>query len=212
MQTKLVGNLDRGLVFVVSAPAGTGKTTLIQMLVSEFPDVVSSISYTTRSQRDGEVDNVHYHFISVKEFEEKIAQNEFLEYVKLYDSYYGTSRKAVEELLKKGKHVILVIDTQGALQLKKSDFPATFVFVAPPSRETLRNRLEARKTESEEIIEKRLKWADNEMKLAKEYDYCIVNDNLSIAYQALRGIVIAEEYKSVNQLYKKESQWNSKNV
>jgi guanylate kinase len=212
MQTKLLGNLDKGLVFVVSAPAGTGKTTLVEMLVGEFPEIVGSVSFTTRLQRDCEIDKIHYNFVTVKEFEDKIAKGDFLEYVKLYDYYYGTSSRAVEELQKQGKHVILVIDTQGALQLKKRNYPATFIFIAPPSREILRKRLLARKTESEAVIEKRLKWADKEIEVAKEYDYCIVNDNLLIAYQALRSVVIAEEYKCVNQLYKKESQWNSKNV
>lgn len=194
MHMKLLGSGQKGKVFVVSAPAGTGKTTLVNLLVKEFPNVVESISFTTRKQRPGEISGVHYHFVSVEEFESKIAKNEFLEYVKLYGDYYGTSLREVEEQQRQGKYVILVIDTQGALILRKK-FLAIFVFIQPPSMEVLRTRLMHRKTESDAVIEERLKVAKKEMEAIVHYDYCITNDDLSTAYQVLRSILIAEDHR-----------------
>lgn len=195
MKTKLLGKRERGLVFVVSAPAGTGKTTLVEMLVQEFPEeVVRSISFTTRPKRPGEVSGVHYFFISEKEFEEKIAQRDFLEYAKIYGNYYGTSYNQVQKLQEQGKDVVLVIDTQGALQLK-GRIPAVFVFLMPPSAEVLRDRLTQRQTESQTVIEERLEWSKKELDAVREYDYCIINDDLITAYQVLRSIVIAEAHK-----------------
>lgn len=191
---KLLGNLNKGLVFVVSAPAGTGKTTLVKMLVKEFPCVIQSISYTTRPKRYNESSGDHYHFVTTKAFEKKIRENEFLEYVKLYDDYYGTSRKWVAEKQALGFHVVLVIDTQGALQLVDT-FNAQFIFIAPPSLEELKTRLIKRNTDSAEAIVKRLAWAKVEMEASHYYDYKIVNDSLDVAYQTLRSIVIAEEHR-----------------
>ncbi len=187
----LLGEVKKGLIFVVSAPAGTGKTTLVQRLVKEFPSIIASISYTTRQPREGEVHGVHYHFISETQFEAKIAASDFLEFVKLYGTYYGTSRQWIEEQQNQGKHVILVIDTQGALQLKKQ-LPAVFIFIRPPSLESLQARLIHRKTETTEMIKKRLAWAKTELEAAEQYDYQIINDDLEIAYQVFRSIFIAE--------------------
>jgi guanylate kinase len=195
--TKLLGNLNHGLVFVVSAPAGTGKTTLVKMLISEFPCVIRSISFTTRKPRPGEVPGIDYHFVTKEEFEKQIEQQDFLEYVKLYGEYYGTSRKWVREQQMQGKHVILVIDTQGGLQLK-GKFPARFIFIKPPSMEVLRKRLTERKTENEEVIEKRLSWASREIEDGRYYDYHIVNDDLKTSYQVLKSIIIAEEHRVVH--------------
>jgi guanylate kinase len=195
MSTKLIGNCKTGLLFVVSAPAGTGKTTLVNMLVNEFPDAVEeSISYTTRKCRFGEIPGVHYHFVTEEEFQDKIAKHDFLEYAQIYGCYYGTGYQKILEQQKKGKHVVLVIDTQGALQIKQK-YPAILIFLKPPSIEVLRQRLTQRKTESEDLIEVRLAWAKNEIEKACEYDYCIINDDLKVAYQALRSILIAEEHK-----------------
>jgi guanylate kinase len=185
----------RGLVFVVSAPAGTGKTTLVRMLLDEFSNVVESISYTTRPIRPGEVSGRDYHFISVDEFKKKIQEGEFLEHAKVFDHYYGTSRKVVASQQEAGKHVVLVIDTQGALQLK-SHLDAIFIFISPPSLDELRKRLHKRSSESQEAIELRLSWAEKEIALVRKYDYHIVNDKLEIAYDALRSILIAEEHRN----------------
>ncbi len=192
----LLGNSRRGLLFVLSAPAGTGKTTLVERLVAEFPCIVQSVSFTTRAPRQGEEHGGHYNFISVQNFEEKIAAGDFLEYVKLYGDYYGTSRAWVEEKLSQGKHIFLVIDTQGALQLMDS-LDACFIFLKPPSLAVLKERLLARKTETEESLQKRLSWAENELAAERYYDYQLVNDDLAIAYQILLSIIIAEEHKVV---------------
>ncbi len=191
---KVLGNSEKGRVFVVSAPAGTGKTTLTKMLVDEFPSVVESLSYTTRAPREDEVDGVHYKFVSRERFEKSIEEGEFLEWVELYGDYYGTSRNWVEKRLDQGTHVVLVIDTQGALKLKDK-YPATFIFILPPSIDELRRRLLERRTESNEVIEKRLAWAKLEMEKSSLYDYCLVNFDLETAYEVFKSILIAEEYK-----------------
>lgn len=187
--------MKKGLIFVISAPAGTGKTTLVRMLREEFHHVVESVSFTTRSPRPNEVPGRDYNFITAKEFEEKIKEGDFLEYAKVFENYYGTSRSFVEGQLEKGKHVTLVIDTQGAMQLV-NDLDAVFIFISPPSLEELRARLHRRKSETDEAIETRLSWAEKEMALAPNYDYHIVNDHLKTAYEALRSILIAEEHRN----------------
>ncbi len=193
----LLGDKGEGLIFVLSAPAGTGKTTLVQMLAEEFPSVIASISYTTRQPRQGEIPGLHYHFISELQFEAKIAEGDFLEYVKLYGTYYGTSRQWVLEQKEKGKHVFLVIDTQGALKLQ-GHLSAVFIFIRPPSLDVLRQRLISRQTETTTSIEKRLEWARIELEAVRYYDYEIINDDLNSAYEILRSIVIAEGHRVKN--------------
>jgi len=195
-QFKLLGNFEKGLVFVISAPAGTGKTTLVKKLQEEFSCVKTTTSFTTRSPRVGEIQGVDYHFISIEEFKKKIDKFEFLEYVELYGDYYGTSKNNIETLQLQGNHVILVIDTQGGLRLKKM-IDATLIFVMPPSLEELAKRLEMRKSETPDVIKKRLEWAKNEIEDANHYDYKIVNDNLKTAYQTLRSILVAEEHRVI---------------
>jgi guanylate kinase len=192
---KVLGNTKKGLVFVVSAPAGTGKTTLVKMLKEEFACVTGSVSYTTRAVRSGELDGKDYHFISEAEFEAKIHAGEFLEYARVFDHFYGTSRNQVEALQEKGKHVVLVIDTQGALQLM-GRFKASYIFISPPSLSELKKRLYGRKSEADHVIEQRLSWAEKEISLAHNYDYRIINDHLKVAYDVLRSILIAEEHKA----------------
>jgi guanylate kinase len=194
MSQKVLGNLPEGLIFVLSAPAGTGKTTLVSMLRSEFSCVTESISSTTRPPRGEEIPGKDYFFLTEAEFEAKIKAGEFLEYAKVFGHYYGTSKEYVTQQREKGKHVVLVIDTQGALQLM-GKFPATFVFVSPPSLQELRERLFKRKTETVEMIEQRLSWAKQEIELAGKYNYHIINDNLHTAYEVLRSILVAEEHK-----------------
>jgi guanylate kinase len=193
---KLLGGLKEGLIFVLSAPAGTGKTTLVRMLCEEFDCVQESVSFTTRSARANEVPGRDYFFISVAEFEKRIADNDFLEYAKVFGNYYGTSRSLVEQQRKMGKYVVLIIDTQGALQLM-GRLQAVFIFLIPPSMSELRRRLENRKSDSPEVIEQRLSWAESEIAIANRYDYQIINDHLKTAYEVLRSILIAEEHKRV---------------
>ncbi len=194
---KLVGSAAKGKLFVLSAPAGTGKTTLVRMLTSEFPEVVQSVSYTSRQKRPHEQSGVDYHFVSKEEFEKKIKHGDFFEHAVVYEDYYGTDRLWVEERLEEGKHVFLVIDTQGAKQLMGT-VSAVFIFVFPPSFDVLKERLEERKTESRKVIEERLSWSKNELEAGSLYQYNIVNDDLRIAYQVLRSIVIAEDHSKEN--------------
>lgn len=193
MSLKVLGNKKSGSLFIVSAPAGTGKTTLVNMLKKEFSCLIQSISYTTRKKRAGEIDGVDYHFIEKSGFEELIRRGEFLEYVSLYGNYYGTTRSSVEKQLEMGKHVVLVIDTQGALKLIGT-LPLRSIFIMPPSVEELHRRLTDRDTESSEVIEERLSWAKQEMERSHHYDYLIVNDDVAVAYDVLRSIFIAEEH------------------
>lgn len=181
---------SKGRLFVLSAPAGTGKTTLVERLVKEVPNLVQSVSYTTRLPRKGEIEGVHYHFVDKKTFEERIHHGDFLEYVSLYNDYYGTSQSAVEKELSAGKTVFLVIDTQGALKLK-GKVDATFIFVSPPSLEVLRERLQNRKTESKEKIEERLEVAVQEMRNKNLYDVEIVNDDFEEALIKLKHNVLS---------------------
>lgn len=183
-----------GIIFVVSAPAGTGKTTLVRMLQDEFPNVIESVSYTTRSPRSQEIPGKDYYFITHQEFEQKIAAGEFLEYAEVFGQYYGTSRNFLLEQQNKGNHVVLVIDTQGALFLKEK-LDAVFIFIRPPNMEVLKERLLARKSESNEAIQERLLWAEKEIECVSAYDYEIVNDRLDHAYDVLRSIVIAETHR-----------------
>ncbi|MES2344467.1 MAG: guanylate kinase [Chlamydiota bacterium] len=195
MVQKLLGNLSKGLCFVISAPAGTGKTTLARKLTQEFSCVNLSVSSTTRAPRVDEVSGVDYIFLSKEEFEKQIEDGTFLEYAKVCGNYYGTSKSQVEKKCNEGKHVVFVIDTQGALQLQERQFSAVFIFVSPPSLEILKERLVKRKTDSIDSIEERLVWAREEMAMADYYDYHIINDDLNVAYEVLRSILIAEEHK-----------------
>ncbi len=192
--SQLLGGLSQGLVFVVSAPAGTGKTTLVRMLQKEFACVTESISYTTRSIRPAEAEGCDYHYVSVDEFQKMIAKGDFIEHAIVFGNYYGTSRKFLESQRSNGKHVFLVIDTQGAMQIKKL-LNAVFIFISPPSMDVLKERLYARKTDAEHVIQERLLAAAKEMKQIPSYDYHIVNDRLDTAYEILRSIVIAEEHR-----------------
>jgi guanylate kinase len=191
----LLGEMQSGLLFVVSAPAGTGKTTLVHILCEEFPTIIANISFTTRKPREGEVNGEHYHFITEADFEVKIKEGFFLEYAKLYGNYYGSSKEWVQAQRDNGKHVVLVIDTQGALQLK-GRFPAIYVFIRPPSLDALKKRLILRGKDNLTVIEKRLGWARQELELAEKYDYQLVNDDLDEAYQVLRSIFIAECHRT----------------
>ena len=193
MNEQLTGKLKKGLMIVVSAPAGTGKTTLVHKLIAEFPkSVTQSISCTTRKPRDGEIDGKDYVFLTKEAFEKRIQRGEFLEYATVFGDHYGTLKETVEKQREAGKHVVLVIDTQGALKLK-NEIDGVFIFVAPPNFDVLRERLENRQTETKEVREKRLEWAKFEMEQAKQYDYQVVNDDLETAYEELKNIVIAEE-------------------
>lgn len=189
----LNGKIDRGLVIVVSAPAGTGKTTLVEMLTKKYPsDIVRSISCTTRSPRGEEIAGKDYIFISKEDFLKKEEEDQFLENAKVFDNYYGTLKQTVEDLQSQGKHVILVIDTQGAKKIKEK-ISAILIFINPPSVEALKERLDNRHTDSEENINLRLSWAKEEMKQNEHYDVTIVNDDLQKAFDELECFIKRKE-------------------
>jgi guanylate kinase len=186
--------LRKGLLIILSAPAGTGKTTLVQRLTENNPRVVASVSFTTRDKREGERDGIHYNFVTKEAFEKKITDGDFLEYVDFVGQYYGTSQAWVEQQRLQGKHVILTIDTQGGLLLKNK-VDAVYIFVLPPSLEEQRQRLENRRTESQENVEKRLQRTPLELQAAGQYDYAVVNDDLDKAVETLECIITAEEHR-----------------
>ncbi|TCK60981.1 guanylate kinase [Seleniivibrio woodruffii] len=188
----------KGKLFVVSAPSGAGKTTLCSRLLGNFGTVGYSVSFTTRKPRHDETDTEDYYFISVEEFEAMIERGEFLEWAKVHNNYYGTSRKTVEDILATGKDVLLDIDPKGARQLKNSLDYGIYIFITAPSMEDLKTRLINRRTESEEIMNIRLTNALEEVQHIHEYDYLIVNKEINRAYNDLEAIYIAEHLRAAD--------------
>ena len=187
----------KGVLFVISGPSGVGKGTVNKRLFEEFGNAVAfSVSATTRDPREGEVDGREYFFISRQEFEKRVANNEFLEHAEYAGNCYGTPRDYVLSLLQRGVSVILEIDVQGDMQVKRRMPESVSVFILPPSFEELEHRLRGRGTETPEKIERRLAAAKAEMARAPEYDYQIVNDDLDAAYARLREIFILETEKA----------------
>jgi guanylate kinase len=188
---------SRGLLLVVSSPSGAGKTTLCHRLIDEFPDVVFSVSYTTRPKRRGEEEGVDYHFVERASFDEMVERGEFAEWAEVHGNRYGTTVAAVRQALEGGKHVLFDIDYQGARQLKaKFEAEAVLVFVLPPSLEVLEERLRKRATDAPDAIERRLINAHDEFNVLKQYglyQYLIVNDDLDRAYGLLRSIYRASQ-------------------
>lgn len=180
-----------GRVFVLSAPSGTGKSTLIARSCEEIPGVRHSISATTRPKRDYEEDGVHYRFMERADFHEMTANDEFLEWARVFDEYYGTPRSEVEARLSGGEDVIMDLDVRGALQVRERRADAILVFLMPPSLEELGDRLRRRATESEEKIEARLSRAEEEMAQSRHYDHVIVNDDIEAAFQAFKELILA---------------------
>ncbi len=190
----------RGLMLVISSPSGAGKTTLSRRLMDEFPDVVLSVSATTRDPRPGEVDGEDYHFRTLAQFREMIEDDAFLEWAKVFDHYYGTPRADTVARLRDGRDVIFDVDWQGADALH-DEMPndVVSVFVLPPSITALRERLAAREGMTVEGVERRMRDARAEIRHWRRYDYCIVNDDLETAYGKLRRILLVERQKRLRQ-------------
>ena len=189
-----------GRLFVISGPSGAGKGTICKKLL-ESVDIAISTSMTTRAPRPGEIDGKDYYFVTVDEFEEKIANGGMLEYARVFDNIYGTPKDMVIKQLERGRDVILEIDVQGGLQIKKKmPEQAVLVFVLPPDLTTLRQRIIDRGTETEEVIDKRFNEAINEIKLIGEYDYYVVNDELDDAVYDLKAIIMAERRRVPNKI------------
>jgi guanylate kinase len=191
----------RGLMFVLSSPSGAGKTTLSRMLVAETPALQMSVSATTRPKRPGEVDGKDYHFVDQKRFDAMVANGELLEWAKVFDNRYGTPRAPVETSLAAGKDVLFDIDWQGTQQLRsRSPNDVVSVFILPPSVSALEQRLHTRAQDSEEVIRSRMKKAGDEMSHFDAYDYIVVNDNIGIAFEAVKSILRAEQLKRERQV------------
>ncbi len=186
---------DRGLLFIVSAPSGAGKTTLVERLVEQVPNLKLSRSYTSRPAREGETDGVDYNFLTRARFEAMIAAGEFLEWADVFGNLYGTSSRDTDDILASGSDLVLVIDVQGARKVRQDSVDATAVFVMPPSLHVLEERLRGRSKDSEDAIQRRLRVAREEVAAFAEYDYIVVNDELTAAVDRLRGIVVAERVR-----------------
>ncbi|MDK2840083.1 MAG: guanylate kinase [Thermosipho sp. (in: thermotogales)] len=187
----------KGTLFVVSGPSGVGKTSIISALMNKLENIVFSVSCTTRPPRPGEVDGVDYFFVSRDKFIEMREKGEFLEWAEVHGNLYGTPKRFVLENIEKGNRIILDIDVQGALQVKRNFDDAVFIFVAPPSYEVLKERLLKRGTENSQSMLKRLENAKWEMSKIVEFDYLIVNSELEKSILAMKSIVIAESYRTM---------------
>ena len=187
----------KGLLLVVSGPAGVGKGTIDRVLLERNTNMRLSVSATTRAPRPGEIDGVHYFFISDDKFKEMVENNEFLEYMHVFNlHYYGTPRSFVEEEIAMGHDVLLEIDVQGAMRAREAYPSAVLVFIAPPSMGKLKSRLVGRGTETPEVIERRFQTAFSELEYMKKYDYIVVNDVLDVAISHMEHIIDAEKCRS----------------
>jgi len=186
----------KGILFIISAPSGSGKTTLCARLVESVDSLYRSISMTTRAPRPGERDGMDYIFIEKPEFIKRQKKNEFLEWAKFFGEYYGTPKKHILHMLKRGSDVLLSIDVQGAMKIKRLKLDAVYMFILPPSLAMLKERLINRSTDSKEAIRERLNIAEKEILCGQKYDYVIINNRLESALDNLRAIIIAERCKT----------------
>jgi guanylate kinase len=191
--------LAKGTLYIISAPSGAGKTSLVQSLLTMLPDVVASVSHTTRPPRAEEVDGRNYHFIDEALYMRMVEDGDFLEHAKVFGNYYGTSRQHIQEQLLLGKDVVLEIDWQGARQIRQLMSDCMSIFVLPPSLQALASRLRSRGQDSDEIIERRMKEAVSEMTHYAEFDYIVINDVFDTALQDLASIFTSNRMLLVNQ-------------
>ncbi len=186
----------QGILFVVSAPSGAGKTSLCQALVSQLPDMHYSVSCTTRKPRPAEIADRHYHFVDEAAFRDMIKESAFLEWAEVYGHLYGTPRAPIKEWISQGSDVLLDIDTQGALQIRRLEPDAVSIYILPPSLEVLRRRLEDRKGDAPDEIARRVKKARDEVKHYRDYSYVIINDDFKFSMRQLEAIVLAERSRT----------------
>ena len=191
---------SKGVLYVVSAPSGAGKTSLVKALLKTDPAVRLSVSYTTRPPRPGETDGRDYHFVTRERFEEMLAADEFLEHAEVYGNFYGTSKGSIERDLENGRDVLLEIDWQGAEQVKRHFPQSASIFILPPTFNALRTRLAGRGQDSEEVIERRLAAAASDVAHAEAFDYIIVNDDFDQALQDLFAITRSIRLETARQL------------
>lgn len=191
--------MKKGFLLVISGPSGVGKGTVLHDLMNTQKNLVYSVSVTTRKQRPGEIEGVSYFFKTHEEFEKMIEKDKFLEYAKVHDNYYGTPKEFVEEKINEGKIVILEIDVQGALNVKKNIDNGVYIFLAPPSLSELKNRIVNRGTETESDINLRMSNAKKELSYIKNYDYLVVNDHLNSAINLVNEIINAEKHRVIRE-------------
>jgi guanylate kinase len=191
-----------GLILILSAPSGAGKTSLCRELFKTFPDMKESVSYTTREPRPGEVEGEAYHFVSHEEFESMVEKDAFAEWALVHGNMYGTALTTLEEARKNGIDLVLDIDCQGARKLKEQFDGGVYVFIMPPSMAELRRRLESRSSDAQEVIERRIARAADEIREASWYDYIIFNDDFDVACRELEAIVIAHRRKTFRMMEK----------
>jgi guanylate kinase len=189
------GAVARGILFIVSAPSGAGKTTLVERLVEQVPNLRMSCSYTSRPARQGETSGVDYNFVTRERFESMIGGGELLEWAEVFGNLYGTSAVDTEKALAAGEDVVLVIDVQGARKVRQQHIETSSTFVMPPSFQVLEQRLRGRSKDSDEVIRRRLEVARHEVAAFEEYDHIVINDELTSAVDRLRGIILAERSK-----------------
>lgn len=186
---------QKGILFVITAPSGAGKTTLIKKIMRSIEDLEFSISYTTRGRRKGERDGIDYHFVSVDRFKKLLGKKGFLEWAVVFGHHYGTPKNETEQMLNQGKDVILDIDVQGASQVKKKKAKAVLIFIMPPDYRTLKKRLSRRKSETQEVVSKRMTIARKDIKESHKFDYLVVNEHLDKAVMQLKSIIIAQRLR-----------------
>ncbi|MDH5483982.1 MAG: guanylate kinase [Gammaproteobacteria bacterium] len=191
--------MSKGTLFIISAPSGAGKTSLVKGLIARSEDLVVSVSHTTRAMRAGEVNGVDYHFVNQDDFVSMVEHSAFLEHAKVFDNYYGTSQQHVEQQLLDGKDVILEIDWQGARQVRRLIQDSQCIFILPPSIDVLKQRLEQRGQDDSDIIQRRMQDAVNEMSHYAEFDYLIVNDDFDQALNELECIILANRLRQLHQ-------------
>ena len=191
-----MSEVRKGMLLVISGPSGTGKGTLIERLMKEDPTLVFSVSATTRAPRPGEIDGVHYHFVTNERYDELVAENAFVEYANVHGNRYGTLRSEVYERLERGENVVLDIDVQGALNVIASEKEKVSIFILPPSMKVLRERLTGRGTETQEAIDRRLNNAIWELSQKDHYEYKVINDDLDEAVRTVQAIIEAEKHSS----------------
>lgn len=190
----------KGLLIVVSGPSGAGKGTICQEVLSRRNDIFVSTSATTRAPRNGEIDGVNYIFLTREKFEKMIEEDEFIEYAEVYGNLYGTPKKYALEKLNKGENILLEIDIQGALQVKKKYPEGVYIFILPPSMKELKNRIINRGSETPESLKERFSSAFNEIQFVNQYDYYIINDEVKSAADVMESIIVAERCKVIENI------------
>ncbi|GAA4359469.1 guanylate kinase [Kangiella marina] len=198
----------KGTLYVVSAPSGAGKTSLLKAVLAQMPELQLSISHTTRQQRPGETNGVDYHFVSVDEFQHMLEKKNFLEHAEVFGNYYGTSRVWLESQLEQGHDVILEIDWQGARQVRELMPECRSIFILPPSKDELLNRLTGRGQDSDEVIQSRMAAANREIKHYDEYDYIVINDDFEHACKELAAIFTARRLRRESQQVRQQALLN----